>query len=81
MIFAIDKRKTDQKGKLCLESVDILLSKFNAEKRTKNLMVWCSWHLINSLNASFGTFIENDANIEVYVCKKKKDCKIKCYHD
>ena len=39
MIFAIDKRKTDQKGKLCLESVDILLSKFNAEKRTKNLMV------------------------------------------
>ena len=63
MIFAIDKTHTDQKGKLCLESVNFTLSIFDAKVRRSNYKTWRSLGFINDLNVSFGTGIENDTNM------------------
>ena len=60
VIFAIDKTHTDQKGKLCLESVNFSLSIFNAKVRRSNYKAWRSLGFINDLSVSFGTGIEND---------------------
>ena len=63
VIFAIDKTHTDQKGKLCLESVNFSLSIFNAKVRRSNYKAWRSLGFINDLSVSFGTGIENDVDM------------------
>ena len=60
VIFAIDKSYTDQKGKLCLESVNLSLSIFNAKVKKSNYKAWRSLGFIHDLSVSFGTGIEND---------------------
>ena len=63
MIFAMDKPYADQKGILCLESVNFLLSIFNAKVRRSNNKAWRSLGFINDLSVSFGTGIENDTHM------------------
>ena len=65
VIFAIDKTHTDQKGKLCLESVNFSLSIFNAKVRRSNYKAWRSLGFINDLSVSFGTGIENDVHMKM----------------
>ena len=65
VIFAIDKTHTDQKGKLCLESVNFSLSIFNAKVRRSNYKAWRSLGFINDLSVSFGTGIENDRHMKM----------------
>ena len=60
MIFAIDKSNCDQKGKLCLESLNFSLSLVNANMRRNNYKACRSLGLINDLSVSFVTNIEND---------------------
>ena len=63
VIFAIDKTHTDQKGKLCLESVNFALSIFDAKVRRNNYKAWRSLGFINDLSVSFGAGVDNDVNI------------------
>ena len=64
-IFAFDKTHTDQKGKLCLESVNISLSIFNAKVRRSKYKAWRSLGFICDLSVSFDTGIENDTYMKM----------------
>ena len=54
IILAIDKTHTDEKGKLCLESVNFSLSIFNTKTRRTNPRAWRSLGFVNDMNAKFG---------------------------
>ena len=54
IILAINKTHTDEKGKLCLESVNFSLSILNTKTRRTNPRAWRSLGFVNDMNANFG---------------------------
>ena len=63
IIFVIDKTYTDQKGKLCVESVNFTLSIFDDKAIRSNYKARSRLGFINDLSVSYVTGVDNDVNI------------------